>query len=77
MSIESAFIKNEDGNLEIDLATLRKMAEEYDNGAEDNELLFAKFIVSAYECGFDHGVQESEERHLQTAMLMMTTGGSA
>jgi hypothetical protein len=77
MNIESAFIKNEDGNLEIDLAALRKMAEEYDNGAEDNELLFAKFIVSAYECGFDHGVQESEERHLQTAMLMMTTGGSA
>ena len=77
MKIEAAFYKNADGNLEIDLHALQSFAEQFDEGSDADECVFAKFIIAAYECGFDHGVQESEERHLQTAMLMMTTGGTA
>jgi hypothetical protein len=56
---------------------IRQMADAFDQGAKSDECLLAKFIVAAYETGFDHGMNESNERHLQTALLMACTAGNA
>lgn len=77
MILHQALSKNAEGNLEIDMKVLRQMAHAYDEGYESDECLLAKFIISAFECGFDAGVAEAEENHRRTAVLMMCTGGHA
>jgi len=66
-----------EGNFEIDMHIIRQMATAFDEGVHNEECIIAKFIVAAYERGFDQGVHESEERHQQTALLMFCTAGSA
>lgn len=77
MILHQALSKNKEGNLEIDMKVLRQMAHAYDEGVNSDECLLAKFIISAFECGFDAGVAEAEENHRRTAVLMMCTAGSA
>ena len=77
MILHQALSKNAEGNLEIDMKVLRQMADAYDKGYESDECLLAKFIISAFECGFDAGVAEADENHRRTAVLMMCTGGNA
>jgi len=77
MILYQALSKDADGNLEIDMKVLHQMAHAYDEGAKSDECLLAKFIVSAFQCGFDAGVAEAEENHRRTAVLMMCTGGTA
>ena len=66
-----------EGNFEIDMHIIRQMAAAFDEGVQSEETIIAKFIVAAYETGFDHGVHESEERSRQTALLLACTAGSA
>jgi len=65
------------GNFEIDMHIIRQMATAFDEGVHNEECIIAKFIVAAYERGFEHGVNDSETRHQQTAMLMLCTAGNA
>lgn len=77
MLLHQALSKNADGLFEIDMKVIRQMADAFDQGAKSDECLLAKFIIAAYDTGFDHGVHESDERHLQTALLMACTAGNA
>ncbi len=77
MLLHQALSKNSEGLFEIDMNVIRQMAYAFDQGAKSDECLLAKFIVAAYETGFDHGMNESNERHLQTALLMACTAGNA
>ena len=77
MILHQALSKNAEGNLEIDMKVLRQMAHAYDEGVNSDECLLAKFIISAFECGFDAGVAEAEENHRRSTILMMCTGGHA
>lgn len=77
MILHQALSKNAEGNLEIDMKVLRQMAHAYDNGYESDECLLAKFIISAFEAGFDAGVEECEENNRRAALLLMCTGGNA
>lgn len=77
MILHQALSKNADGNLEIDMKVLRQMADAYDQGAKSDECLLAKFVISAFEAGFDAGVEECEETHRKMALLVMCTGGNA
>ena len=77
MILYQALSKDAEGNLEIDMQVLRQMAQAYDDGVKDDECLLAKFILSAFQCGFDAGIAEAEENHRRMAVLMMCTGGTA
>lgn len=77
MLLHQALSKNDDGLFEIDMKVIRQMADAFDQGVKSDECLLAKFIIAAYDTGFDHGVHESDERHLQTALLMTCTAGNA
>lgn len=77
MILFQALSKNAEGHLEIDMKVIRQMAHAYDEGAETDECLLAKFIVGAFEAGFDAGVSDCEENHRRMAVLMMCTGGNA
>ena len=77
MILHQALSKNSDGNFEIDLHVIRQMAKAFDDGTVTDETVVAKFIIAAYECGFDAGVQDCEENHRKMALLMMCTGGNA
>ena len=77
MILHQAMTKTKEGLFEIDLCVIRQMAQAFDNGVHSEECILAKFIVAAYETGFEHGVHESEKRHEQTALLMMCTAGNA
>ena len=75
--MHQAITRNQQGEFKIDLNVVRQMAEAFDAGTRTEECVIAKFIVAAYEMGFDHGTSESEARQMQTMMLMMHTGGHA
>ena len=77
MILHQALTKDSNGNFEIDMSVVRQMADAFDQGVHNDECTLAKFIVAAYEAGFDHGVHESEQRHQQTALLLMCTAGNA
>lgn len=77
MILHQALSKNAEGHLEIDMKVLRQMAHAYDEGVQSDECLLAKFIISAFECGFDAGVAEAEENHRRAAVLLLCTGGNA
>lgn len=77
MILYQALSKNAEGNFEIDMNVIRQMAVAFDEGVQSEECILAKFILAAYETGFDHGVRESEDRHIQTALLMTCTAGNA
>jgi hypothetical protein len=75
--LHQAMKTTSEGNFEIDMHIIRQMATAFDEGVHNEECIIAKFIVAAYETGFDQGVHESEERHKQTALLMLCTAGNA
>ena len=77
MLLHHAMIRTKDGNLEIDMGIIRQIAQAYDEGVNSDEALLAKFVIAAYDTGFDHGVAEAEENHRRTAILMMCTAGNA
>ena len=77
MILHQALSKNAEGNLEIDMNVIRQMAVAFDEGVQSEECILAKFIVAAYEAGFDQGMKESEDRHIQTALLLTCTAGNA
>lgn len=77
MTLYQALSKNTEGNFEIDMNVIRQMAVAFDEGVQSEECIFAKFIVAAYEAGFDQGMKESEDRHIQTALLLTCTAGNA
>lgn len=77
MILHQALTKNADGNFEIDLGVIRQMAHAFDEGCHNDECTLAKFILAAFQCGFDAGVEEAEENHRRMAVLMMCTGGNA
>ncbi len=77
MILHQALTKTKDGLFEIDMNVIRQMAQAFDEGLHSEECVIARFIVAAYDQGFEHGVHESEERHHQTALLMMCTAGHA
>lgn len=72
-----ALSKNEDGLIELDMNVIRQLCDEFDAGCDSEECIVAKFILTAYETGFDHGVTESEDRQAKTALLLMHTEGHA
>jgi hypothetical protein len=77
MILHQALTKNAEGNLEIDMKVIRQMAHAFDEGCHTDECTLAKFILAAFECGFDAGVADCEENHRRAALLMMCTGGHA
>jgi hypothetical protein len=77
MILHKAMTKTEDGLFEIDMTIIRQMAQAFDEGLHNEECVIARFIVAAYDQGFQQGVHDSEERHQQTAILMMCTAGHA
>lgn len=77
MILYQALSKNTEGNFEIDMNVICQMAVAFDEGVQSEECILAKFIVAAYEAGFDQGMKESEDRHIQTALLLTCTAGNA
>lgn len=77
MILHEALTKNAEGNLEINMEVIRQLAKSFDDGDQADDCILAKFILSAFECGFDAGVQECEQNHQRAALLMMCTGGNA
>lgn len=75
--LHQAMKTTSEGNFEIDMHIIRQMACAFDEGVRTEETIIAKFIVAAYETGVDHGIQESEKRSMQTAMLLACTAGNA
>lgn len=75
--LHQAMKTTSEGNFEIDMHIIRQMALAFDEGVHNEECIIAKFIVAAYETGFEQGIHESEERHRQTALLMLCTAGNA
>ena len=77
MFMHQAISRGTDGEFKIDLNVIRQMAEAFDTGCRTEECVIAKFIVAAFEMGFDQGVSESEARQMQTMILMTHTAGHA
>ena len=77
MILEQALVRNPNGNWEIDMEVIRKLSAQFDDGGDSDDCLFAKFLMTAYDTGFDAGVQEAEEQHRRAALLMMFTEGHA
>jgi len=77
MIIWKALSKNAEGNFEIDMHVVRKLASEFDSGSESDECYIAKFIMAAFQCGFDAGVEETEQAHQRMALLLLHTQGNA
>lgn len=77
MILNKALSKNNENLFEIDMHVIRQMAQGFDDGMVTDETIMAKFIVAAFEAGFDAGVEECEETHRNMALLMMCTGGNA
>lgn len=77
MFFHSVVSRSADGNLEIDMEAVRQMAQEFDDGTLTDECLLAKVILSAFHAGIEAGIERTEERHRQTALLLMSTAGSA
>lgn len=77
MILYKALSKNSDDLFEIDMNVIRQMAQGFDDGMVNDETVVAKFIIAAFEAGFDAGVEECEENHRRAALLMMCTGGNA
>lgn len=75
--LHQAMKTTSEGNFEIDMHIIRQMALAFDEGVHNEECIIAKFIVAAYEAGFDEGVIDSERRQQQTALLLMCTAGNA
>jgi hypothetical protein len=77
MIAKFAVTTTEAGTVELDMKVLRQMAQAFDEGADSDDGFVAKLILAAYDAGYDHGVEEAERNHNQTAMLLMCTGGHA
>lgn len=77
MFIHQAISQNTQGEFKIDLNVVRQLSKAFDAGLRSEECVIAKFIVAAYEMGFNHGTRESEARQMQTMVLMSHTGGHA
>lgn len=77
MILHQAMTKTKEGLFEIDMNVIRQMAHAFDQGLHSEECIIARFIVAAYDQGFEHGIHESEERQKQTALLMLCTAGNA
>lgn len=77
MFLHQAFNRAKDGHFEINMSVIRQMAVAFDSGCHSDECVIAKAIMAAYEHGIDDGIRQSEERQMQTAMLLMHTGGTA
>jgi hypothetical protein len=69
--------RKNDGQIEIDMEAIRKMAHAFDEGNLSDDCLLAKLMLTAFYAGIECGIEQSEERHRQTAMLLMCTAGSA
>jgi hypothetical protein len=69
--------RNKDGAYEIDMEAVRQMSNAFDAGNASDECLFAKLMLTAFHAGIEVGIEQSDERHRQTALLMMCTAGNA
>jgi len=69
--------RNSEGDFEIDMEAVKQMSDAFDKGGVSDECLLAKLILTAFREGVSQGIEESEERHRQTALLMMCTAGNA
>jgi hypothetical protein len=69
--------KTKDGHFEIDMEAVRQLSDAFDDGKVSDECLLAKLILTAFHEGIEQGIEQSEERHRQTALLLMSTAGSA
>lgn len=63
-----------DGEVQIDLDSLREFAE---SDSQELDAVLARLIVVAYEFGFQAGIAEASKANLQAQMLLHCTGGSA
>lgn len=77
MILQQALSRGSSGNWEIDMNVIRQLGIQFDAGCDSEECFVAKFILAAYDTGFDAGIQEAEEQHRRTALLMMFTEGNA
>lgn len=77
MILQKALSRGSSGNWEIDMNVIKQLGAQFDEGCDSEECFMAKFILAAYDTGFDAGVEETETAHRNMAMLMMFTEGHA
>lgn len=77
MILQQALSRGSSGNWEIDMNVIRQLGSKFDEGCDSDECFVAKFILAAYDTGFDAGVKECEDNHRKIALLMMFTEGHA
>jgi len=65
-----------DGELELDMAAVARMAKEYES-TPSLENVAGKFILAIYDTGFEAGMEAAAKQQAQAAMLMMHTAGNA
>lgn len=63
-----------DGEVQIDLDSLREFAE---SDSQELDAVLARLIVVAYEFGFQAGIAEASKANLQAQVLLHCTGGTA
>lgn len=73
----SFFAVDDKGDLKVDMPSIETFSRAFDAGNRADIACFAKIITTAYQNGYDKGVEESDQRYLHTHLLLCHTAGNA
>lgn len=73
----SFFAVDDKSDLRVDMPSIETFSRAFDAGNRTDIACFAKIITTAYQNGYDKGVEESEQRMFNTQFLLAHTAGNA
>ena len=73
----SFFAVDDKNELRVDMESIEQFSRAFDAGNRNDIACFAKIITTAYQNGFDKGVEESDQRHFHAQILLCHTAGNA
>lgn len=68
---------NGQGKLEGNWEEIAELADAYDRGSRTTEAYNSKIYSLIFDRGYEHAMEELEEVHRRTVLLMTCTGGNA
>lgn len=70
-------LETTNGRFEIDMAVIRSLGKKFDEGCETEDCIIARFILAAYDAGYEAGMTDAEDSHQRLALLLTCTAGNA
>ena len=71
------FALDDQGKLKIDMETIKSLSYQFDGGNRSDVCCLAKIVTTAYENGFEAGIEEDQKNQMYGQILMLHTGGTA